>query len=86
MGYFSFGAFMILQRVFLAVLAAGLTGGASLCQTIGSEATAASPDQNATSSSNAASNLGSGPASEAAGKTTPRADAYYNFTLGHIYE
>ena len=33
MGYFSFGAFMIFQRVVLAVLAAGLTGGASLCQT-----------------------------------------------------
>ncbi len=86
MGYFSFGAFMILQRVFLAVLAAGLTGDASFCQTSGSEATAASQDQSATSSSNAASNPGSGAASEAAGKTTPRADAYYNFTLGHIYE
>jgi tetratricopeptide (TPR) repeat protein len=85
MGYFSFGAFMILQRVFLAVLAAGLTGGASLCQTSGSEATAASHDQNATSSDKS-SNANSDAASEAAGKTTPRADAYYNFTLGHIYE
>jgi tetratricopeptide (TPR) repeat protein len=87
MGYFSFGAFMILQRVFLAVLAAGLTGGASLCQTSGSEATP-SQDQSATSSdqgSDQGSNAGSGVNSEAA-KTTPRADAYYNFTLGHIYE
>lgn len=63
-----------------------MTGDASFCQTSGSEATAASQDQSATSSSNAASNPGSGAASEAAGKTTPRADAYYNFTLGHIYE
>lgn len=92
MGYFSFGAFMILQRVFLAVVAAGLTGGASLCQTSGSEAAAASQDQSATStdkgsdkSSNAGSTAGSDANSEAA-KTTPRADAYYNFTLGHIYE
>jgi tetratricopeptide (TPR) repeat protein len=87
MGYFSFGAFMILQRVFLAVLAAGLTGGVSLCQTSGSEATP-SQDQSATSSdqgSDQGSNAGSGVNSEAA-KTTPRADAYYNFTLGHIYE
>ena len=92
MGYFSFGAYMILQRVFLAVLAAGLTGGASLCQTSGSEATTASQDQGATSTdkgsdkdSNAGSTAGSDANSEAA-KTTPRADAYYNFTLGHIYE
>lgn len=83
---------MILQRVFLAVLTAGLTGGASLCQTSGSEATAASQDQGATSTdkgsdkdSNAGSTAGSDANSEAA-KTTPRADAYYNFTLGHIYE
>jgi tetratricopeptide (TPR) repeat protein len=87
MGYFSFGAFMILQRVLLAVLAAGLTGGASFCQTSGSEA-AASQVQSATSSdkgSNAGLTVGSDASSEAA-KTTPRADAYYNFTLGHIYE
>ena len=92
MGYFSFGAYMILQRVFLAVLAAGLTGGASLCQTSGSEATTASQDQGATSTdkgsdkdSNAGSTAGSDANSEAA-KTTPRADAYYNFTMGHIDE
>src|SRR5450631_234529 len=88
MGYFSFGAFMILQRVFLAVLAAGLTGGASLCQTSGGSEATPSQDQSATSSdqgSDQGSNAGSGVNSEAA-KTTPRADAYYNFTMGHIYE
>src|SRR5450631_1136914 len=74
MGYFSFGAFMIFQRVGLAVLAAGLTGGASLCQTSDQAAGQSSP-------STELSNAGS----EAA-KTTPRADAYYNFTMGHIYE
>jgi tetratricopeptide (TPR) repeat protein len=74
MGYFSFGAFMIFQRVFLAVLAAGLTGGASLCQTDGQAAGQSSPG---TELSNAPTE---------AAKTTSRADAYYNFTLGHIYE
>jgi tetratricopeptide (TPR) repeat protein len=74
MGYFSFGAFMIFQRVFLAVLAAGLTGGASVCQTDGQAAGQSSPG---TELSNAPTE---------AAKTTSRADAYYNFTLGHIYE
>ncbi len=74
MGYFSFGAFMIFQRVVLAVLAAGLTGGAVLCQTDSQAADQSSPG---TELSNAGSE---------AAKTTPRADAYYNFTLGHIYE
>jgi tetratricopeptide (TPR) repeat protein len=74
MGYFSFGAFMIFQRVFLVVLAAGVTGGAAFCQTDSQAADQSSP-------STELSNVGS----EAA-KTTPRADAYYNFTLGHIYE
>src|SRR5450432_4284966 len=74
MGYFSFGAFMIFKRVFLAVLAAGLTGGAAYCQTDSPASGQASPG---TELSNAATE---------AAKTTPRADAYYNFTLGHIYE
>lgn len=65
-----------------------MTGGASLCQTSGSEATAASQDQSATSSDKGSSaDPTAGPdASAEAAKTTPRADAYYNFTLGHIYE
>src|SRR5450432_1031117 len=74
MGYFSFGAFMIFQRVFLVVLAAGVTGGAAFCQTSDQAAGQSSPG---TELSNAGSE---------AAKTTPRADAYYNFTLGHIYE
>ena len=74
MGYFSFGAFMIFQRVVLAVLAAGLTGGASLCQTSDQAAGQSSPG---TELSNAGTE---------AAKTTSRADAYYSFTLGHIYE
>jgi tetratricopeptide (TPR) repeat protein len=74
MGYFSFGAFMIFQRVFLAVLAAGLTGGASLCQTDGQAAGQSSPG----------TELSNTPTEAAT--TTSRADAYYNFTLGHIYE
>jgi tetratricopeptide (TPR) repeat protein len=80
MGYFLFGAFMNSQRLILAVLAAGLTGGASVCQTsnpTGSQSAAQIPGQNQPST----------PASSPEVVKAPsRADAYYNFTMGHIYE
>jgi tetratricopeptide (TPR) repeat protein len=79
MGYFPFGAFMNSQRILLASLLAGLTGGASLGQSAAPTETsqdksAVMPDQRASASS------------AEVPKTPSRADAYYNFTMGHIYE
>jgi tetratricopeptide (TPR) repeat protein len=83
MGYFLFGAFMNSQRVLLAFLAAAIGSAATFAQTptpapapaaTSQDKTAAMPTEQTTAS-----------ASDVA-KTPSRADAYYNFTMGHIYE
>jgi tetratricopeptide (TPR) repeat protein len=83
MGYFLFGAFMNSQRVLLAFLAAALSSAATSAQTptpaptpaaTSQDNTAAMPDQHASASS------------PEVAKSPSRADAYYNFTMGHIYE
>jgi tetratricopeptide (TPR) repeat protein len=83
MGYFLFGAFMNSPRVLLAFLAAALSSAATSAQTptpaptpaaTSQDKTAAMPDQHASASS------------PEVAKSPSRADAYYNFTMGHIYE
>ncbi len=78
---------MTFQRVFLAILAAGLTASACFCQTSGEPAAQAPPAAEASPNrAQAATSQDNGASSSEAAKITPRADAYYNFTLGHIYE
>ena len=80
MGYFIFGAFMNSQRVLFAFLATAIGGAAATVAQSPStaatsqEKTAAMPEQHSSASSPEVT------------KTPSRADAYYNFTMGHIYE
>jgi tetratricopeptide (TPR) repeat protein len=76
MGYFLFGAFMNSQRVILATLAAGLTAGIGLCQSNGQTGTQTG-GQNQTATPSSAPEVVKAPS---------RADTYYNYTMGHIYE
>ncbi|MEQ1473337.1 MAG: tetratricopeptide repeat protein, partial [Candidatus Acidiferrum sp.] len=67
------------QRVLFAFLATAIGGAAAVAQSpataaTSQEKTAATPEQRATASS------------PEVAKTPSRADAYYNFTMGHIYE
>jgi tetratricopeptide (TPR) repeat protein len=92
MGYFLFGAFMNSQRVILALLLAGATGGASLCQTGGQPVLPAEASQDKTTSQDKANvpaatrEQQTSESSAQVTKTPSRADAYYNFTMGHIFE
>jgi tetratricopeptide (TPR) repeat protein len=80
------------QRVILAFLLAGATGGASLCQTGGQPATPAETSKDKTTSQDktnvpaATQDKQASESSAQVAKTPSRADAYYNFTMGHIYE
>jgi tetratricopeptide (TPR) repeat protein len=98
MGYFLFGAFMTFQRVILGFLLAGVTGSASLCQA-GSQPGSppeTSQDKPTSQDKTASQDKTNVPAAKAeqqtsesspqVTKTPSRADAYYNFTMGHIYE
>ena len=84
MGYFLFGAFMNSQRTILAFLLAGVMGGASLCQTGGPPASSTEKPQDKTNVPAASHDQQTSESSAA--KTPSRADAYYNFTMGHIFE
>jgi tetratricopeptide (TPR) repeat protein len=84
MGYFLFGAFMNSQRTILAFLLAGAMGGASLCQTGGPPASSTEKPQDKTNVPAASHDQQTSESSAA--KTPSRADAYYNFTMGHIFE
>jgi tetratricopeptide (TPR) repeat protein len=81
------------KRMILALLVVGVSAGASLCQTTSPTAT---PQDNsspaATTQDQGAGPSSTGSTSSAQAAATPvtttpsRADAYYNFTMGHIYE
>jgi len=77
---FRFGADMKLQRITLAVALAGITGIAA-AQT--SPNTASEPKDG---SSAPAQNQSVDPRIAATATDSGRADAYYNYTMGHIYE
>src|SRR3984893_12306413 len=86
MGYFLFEAFMNSQRMILAFLLASATCGASLCQTGGQ---AASPAETSQDKSNVPAATHDKHITESSGqgaKTPTRAEAYYNYTMGHIFE
>ncbi len=83
MGYFIFGAFMTSQRVLLSFLLSACLGGATLAQT--PAPTESSKDNTPQDKSTPASDQHATAAPDAA-KPPSRADAYYNFTMGHIYE
>src|SRR5258707_993622 len=82
MGYFIFGAFMTSQRVLLSFLLCACIGGATLGQTL---APADSSKDN-TQQDKAVPTPGQKAAAAAPDAAKSRADAYYNFTMGHIYE
>ena len=101
MGYFSFGVNMSLSKVVTAILLASLAGSSAHAQkrAEGSEAlAAASAPQQAQDQAqvqteaqsaqgsllNSESGITQAPAGE--GKPSERADAYYNYTMGHVYE
>jgi tetratricopeptide (TPR) repeat protein len=83
MGYFLFGAFMNSQRVLLAFLAAALSSAATFAQT---PTPAPAPAATSQDKSAAMPNQSASATSSEVAKTPSRADAYYNFTMGHIYE
>jgi tetratricopeptide (TPR) repeat protein len=83
MGYFIFGAFMNSQRVLLAFLAAAIPVAATFAQTSMPPAAPAGASQD---KSAAMPNEQAPASSTEIAKTPSRADAYYNFTMGHIYE
>jgi len=98
MGYFLFGAFMKFQRVILGFLLAGVTGIASLCQAGSQPGSPAETSQDKATSQDkttsqdkanvpaAARDKQISESSAQVEKTPARADAYYNFTMGHIFE
>src|ERR1700724_4290118 len=86
MGYFLFGAFMNSQRMILAFLLASATGGSSLCQTGGQLASPAETSQDKSNVPAATHDKQTSESSAEVAKTPSRADAYYNYTMGHIFE
>src|ERR1700736_3274797 len=92
MGYFLFGVFMNSRRVILAFLLASATADASLCQIGGQPASPAETSQDKTTSQDKANvpaatrDQQTSESSAQVAKTPSRADAYYNFTMGHIFE
>ena len=87
MGYFLFGAFMNSPRVLLAFLAAAISGSAILGQAPAQTPTPApAPAATSQDKSPAMPDQHASASSPEVAKTPSRADAYYNFTMGHIYE
>jgi tetratricopeptide (TPR) repeat protein len=86
MGYFLFGAFMNSQRMILAFLLASAMGGTSLCQTGGPPASSTEKPQDKTNVPAASHDQQTSESSAQVTKTPSRADAYYNYTMGHIFE
>jgi tetratricopeptide (TPR) repeat protein len=80
---FCSGADMTLQRIFLAAVLAGFAGASSFAQ-----APAETPDKETKqkAAAQAERNQDSGASAETHAKDSARADAYYNYTMGHIYE
>src|SRR6202051_4744075 len=74
------------QGVILAFLLASATGGASLCQTAGQPVPPAGTSQDKSNVPAATQEKQTSESSAQVAKTPSRADAYYNFTMGHIYE
>jgi tetratricopeptide (TPR) repeat protein len=75
------GAMMNLQRITLGAVLTGMAGASAMAQTPQS----AAPEQN-TNPPAAPQNQSVDPKAAPAGKDSVRAEAYYNFTMGHIYE
>jgi tetratricopeptide (TPR) repeat protein len=75
---------MKLRRLMIAALLATLGGSAAVAQAPAGKPDDAAAPQNQESGTSAAS--GSAPASNATPASPGRADAYYNYTMGHIYE
>src|SRR6202166_2644872 len=98
MGYFLFGVFMNSRRMIFALWVAALTAGASFSQTTGQTngqtnvqtgGQAAAPAEKPQDKTNVPAATHDQQTSESSAqvtKTPSRADAYYNFTMGHIYE
>src|SRR6202048_2345959 len=86
MGYFLVGAFMTSQRMILAFLLASATGGVSWCQTGGQLASPAETSQDKSNVPAATHDKQTSESSAEVAKTPSRADAYYNYTMGHIFE
>src|ERR1700676_1313535 len=90
MGYFLFGAYMTSQRMILPLLLASLAGGVTVSQaggqTGGPTPSADKAPQDKGGAVVAAQDQNSSPSSPRPAQSPSRADAYYNFTMGHIYE